>query len=110
MLFRSQLKVTSNTETGYGKFFDNDKLFNIKKVVLDLHTNFPKNLRMSLDYEEDFKIAEKIFKKFGNDFHIEDILKFLSTNPKISDDLNNIQKKWDEHWNKNLADSSMREA
>ena len=43
----------------------------VKKVVLDLHTNFPKNLRMSLDYEEDFKIAEKILEEEFQDRRIE---------------------------------------
>lgn len=105
-----QLKKTSNTETGYLRFFNDDKLFVIKKLMIKLKTTFQKNLRMSLDYEEDFKIAEMIFKSLGNNFHIEDILKFLSDNPSIINELNILQTKWDEHWNKNLSDCSMREA
>ena len=104
-----QLKKTSNTETGYLRFFDDDKLFFIKKIMIQLKTTFPKNLRMSLDYEEDFKIAEIIFKKMKNNFHIDDILKFLSDNPLIINELNALQTKWDEHWNKNLSDCTMKE-
>jgi len=64
---------------------------------------------MSLDYEEDFKIAEIIFKKMGNTFHIDDVLNFLSDNPLILNELNTLQTKWDEHWNKNLSDCTMKE-
>ena len=102
-----QLKKTSNTETGYLRFFDNDKLFVIKKIMVKLKTSFPQNLRMSLDYDEDFKIAEIIFKKMGNNFHIEDVLKFLSNNPSIINELDALQTKWDKHWDENLADCSM---
>ncbi len=104
-----QLKKTSNTETGYLRFFDDDKLFFIKKIIIPLKSTFPKDLRMSLDYEEDFKIAEIIFKKMENNFHIDDILKFLSDNPLILDELHTLQTKWDEHWNKNLSDCTMKE-
>ena len=104
-----QLKKTSNTETGYLNFFDNDKLFTIKKIIIKLKTAFPQNLRLSLDYNEDFKIAKIIFKKMGNDFHVEDILKFLNSNPSLINELNALQTKWDKHWDKNIADYSMDE-
>jgi len=103
------LKNTTNTETGYGRFFFNKQLFNIHEIRVKLKTSFPKDLRMSLDYETDFKIAKKIFKEFGNNFHIEDILNFLSENPKILQELIKLQKKWDQHWNKNLSDTSTRD-
>ena len=103
------LKTTTNTETGYGRFFFNKKLFNISEINFKLKTPFPDDLRMSLDYEIDFKIAKKIFSKFGNDFHVDDIMDFLSNNPKILDELINLQIKWNQHWNKNLSDMSIRD-
>ena len=64
---------------------------------------------MSLDYQIDFEIAQKIFNKFGNNFHIEDILIFLSKNPEILKELIELQIKWDQHWNMNLSDISTRD-
>ena len=103
------LKNTSDTETGYGRFFFNEKLFKIQKIPIKLKISFPKDLRMSLDYDADFKVAKKNFKKFGNDFNIEDILTFLTENPKILTELIELQIKWNQHWNKNLSDTSIRD-
>lgn len=102
------LKNTTDTETGYIRFFLNKKLFDIYEIKIKLKKSFSEDLRMSLDYDLDFKIARKIFKKFGNNFDIEDILNFLSENPKILNELNVLQEKWNHHWNKNLSDTSTR--
>ena len=103
------LKNTTDTETGYIRFFLNKKLFNIHEIQIKSKIQFPKELRMSLDYETDFKIAEKIFKLLGNNFHMEDILKFLSKNPETLNELIKLQVKWNQHWNKNLSDTSIRD-
>jgi spore coat polysaccharide biosynthesis protein SpsF (cytidylyltransferase family) len=103
------LKNTTNTETGYGRFFFNKKLFNIHKIHFNLKNSFPEDLRMSLDYETDFKIAKKIFDEFGNNFHLDDIMKFLYDHPKILDELLKLQIQWNRHWNKNLSDISIRD-
>lgn len=102
------IKNTTNTGTGYGRFFFNKQLFKIHEIHVKLKIPFHKNLRMSLDYETDFEIAKKIFNKFGNTFHIEDILIFLSKNPEILKELIELQIKWDQHWNMNLSDTSTR--
>ncbi len=103
------LKNTTDTETGYGQFFLNKKLFKIHEIYFKLKTPFHEDLRMSLDYETDFQIAKKIFKEFGNDFHMEDILKFLSEHPKTLNELIKLQTKWNQHWNENLSDTSIRD-
>ena len=103
------IKNTTNTETGYGRFFFNTQLFKIHEIHVKLKTSFPKNLRMSLDYQTDFEIAQKIFNKFGNNFHIEDILIFLSKNPEILKELTELKTKWDQHWDMNLSDISIRD-
>lgn len=103
------LKKTTNTETGYGRFFFNDQIFDIREINIKLQIPFPENLRMSLDYKTDFEIAKIIFREFGNDFHIENILQFLSVNPNIVNKLIKLQTKWDKHWNTNLSDTSIRD-
>ena len=104
-----ELKKTDNTETGYGRFFTETNLFDVKNLEPKLRAKFPKNLRLSLDYEEDFDLANEIFKKLGNDFHIEDVLKLLEEKPELLKMINNSEERWNEHWNKNLADLSTRD-
>jgi spore coat polysaccharide biosynthesis protein SpsF len=104
-----ELKITKNTETGYGRFFENEKLFQKQKIIVTPKTTFPPDLRMSLDYEKDFEIAQIIFKKLGNDFHVDDVLKILCENPDLLHELHNLQLKWNEHWDKNLSDTSIKD-
>ena len=45
---------------------------------------FNKSMRLTLDYKEDLKLFNIIFKKFDNNcnFTLQDVLKFLKKNPK----------------------------
>jgi spore coat polysaccharide biosynthesis protein SpsF (cytidylyltransferase family) len=104
-----KLKTTDNTETGYGKFFTENNLFEIKNIRPLLKTNFPQGLRLSLDYQEDFELAKKIFNELGNDFDIESVLKFLNERPELLKMLTDLEVRWNEHWEKNLANFSVRD-
>ena len=104
-----EIKITDDTETGYGRFFENEKLFNIQTIKITPNNQYPSNLRMSLDYEEDFKIAQIIFKKLGNDFQVDDILKLLNDSPDLLNQLKNLQIKWDKHWDENLSNTSIKD-
>lgn len=104
-----KLKTTDNTETGYGKFFTENNLVEIKNIRPPLKTNFPQGLRLSLDYQEDFELAKKIFNELGNDFDIESVLKFLNERPELLKMLSDLEVRWNEHWEKNLANFSVRD-
>jgi len=60
--------------------------------------NFPykkniSDLRLTVDYPEDFELTEKIFENLhqeGNSFYLEDILEFLKKNPELV----KINEKW----------------
>jgi len=103
------LKKTDNTETGYARFFTETNLFNIKNLNPKLKIKFPTNLRLSLDYQEDFDLAKVIFKTLGNNFHLEDVLKLLKKNSELLYKINNLESKWNEHWNNNLAELSTKD-
>jgi len=64
-----QLKITNNTETGYRLFFIENDIFKVHVIKPKLNIKFPKNLRLTLDYEEDLVLAKKIFKSLGNNFN-----------------------------------------
>jgi spore coat polysaccharide biosynthesis protein SpsF (cytidylyltransferase family) len=72
-----KMKTTTNTETGYKEFFTNNKIIKSKLVKLDPSLEFPKDIRLILDYSEDFELAKEIFCTLGNGFKTKDILELL---------------------------------
>jgi len=105
-----KLKNTNNTETGYRLFFNNNyKIFNIHKLKLDNNIVFPKSLRLTLDYEQDLELAEKIFCELGNDFHLEDIIRLFDEKPELLQITENLEEKYKKHWNKNVADTALKD-
>ena len=103
------LKKTDNTETGYRLFFTKNDIFKIRNLELPSHIQFPQNLRLTLDYEEDFLLAQKVFDALGNNFHLEDILELFEKNPELLKITDNLEKRYKEHWNNNLANTSIRD-
>lgn len=102
------LKKSENTETGYGRFFTQTNLFNVCDLTITTRKFMP-NLRLSLDYKEDFDVAKEIFGALGNDFHLEDVLKFLEVRPDLMKTLNDLENKWNKHWDTNLSDISLKD-
>ncbi len=102
------LKQTENTDTGYRLFFTENDIFNVYQLKPKKEIVFPKNLRLTLDYEEDLVLAKEIFKNLGNDFHLQDILELVTKNPELLKITSNLEEKYKEHWNKNLADTSIK--
>ena len=98
-----QLKDTIDTETGYRDYFTQVDIFKISNMHYD-SIDFPKNLRLSLDYQEDLELAKIIFHRLGNDFHLEDILELFQNNPDLLKITSNLEAKWEQHYKNNLTD------
>ena len=45
----------------------------------------------------------------GNDFHLSDILKLFENSPDLLKITENLEKKYKEHWDGNVADTSIRD-
>jgi spore coat polysaccharide biosynthesis protein SpsF (cytidylyltransferase family) len=104
-----KIKTTDNTETGYRLFFTENNIFNIFELKFSDDLQYPKNLRLTLDYEEDLVLAKKILDMLGNDFHLSDILKLFENSPDLLKITENLEKKYKEHWDGNVADTSIRD-
>ena len=104
-----ELKKTTNTETGYRKFFTENKQFKCIKIDSTKTVKFPKNVRLTLDYPEDLKLATIIFGILGNNFHWEDITKIFKSKPELIEITKNVTENWQEHWNTNLTDLSLKD-
>ena len=104
-----ELKKTDNTETGYRLFFHDEKIFKVHKMKPEENIKFPKNLRLTLDYQEDLDLARKIISKLGNDFHLEDIIKIFEKNPKLLQITDNLEERYKQHWDRNVADTQLKD-
>jgi len=104
-----KLKNTDDTETGYRLFFTENKIFKIYELKPTNNFSFPEKLRLTLDYEEDLVLAKKIFKELGNDFHLSDILQLFQNSPDLLKITENLEKKYKEHWDSNVTDTSIRD-
>ena len=74
-------KEINNTE--YLEWFlENQRSFKINYIRSNYHFN--KTIRLTLDYKEDLKLFDIIFRHFNNkcNFTLEDVLKFLKKKPK----------------------------
>ena len=74
-------KLKSNTEY-LEWFFENSRNFNIGYIKSDYR--FKKNIRLTLDFEEDLIQLNKIFNDFRNkDINLQDVINYLNKNPKV---------------------------
>jgi len=97
-------KKTNNTETGYKELFFNEGICKKKFVTLPTKIKIPDEIRLTLDYPEDLKLAKKIFAKLGKNFHYVDIIKLYKKNPEIF----NITKKISDKWKLNYKNESIK--
>ena len=98
-----KIKKSDNTETGYREFFTKMKIFNCIYLVperLQMNSN---DVRLTLDYEEDLELANKIFKELGDNFSSNDIVELLKQKPSLIEITKPLIKKWEEHYQKNIT-------
>jgi len=100
-------KKTSDTETGYKEFFTKAKNMKLKYIELDSKLKMPKHTRLTLDYQEDFELATKIFSKLGNFFNAEDVIKLLTKETKLLKITESLIEKWNKYYEQNLTDHSL---
>jgi spore coat polysaccharide biosynthesis protein SpsF (cytidylyltransferase family) len=77
--------------------FGDKKLFKIKKLKNVPEIYKKKNIRMTLDYKEDFLFFSEIINNIKLDLNIENILYYIHNNP----DVNNINYFRELDWKKN---------
>ncbi|MCG2825295.1 MAG: hypothetical protein L6265_01740 [Thermoplasmatales archaeon] len=89
-----EAKAESNTETGWGTYFTDTEMFNVEVIQAEKDLRHPE-IRMSLDYPEDYEFFKEIFNrlyKSGKVFTLREVLTLLKENPKIEDINKNLQK------------------
>jgi spore coat polysaccharide biosynthesis protein SpsF len=97
-------KNTDNTETGWGKFFTQTDLFNVKSLTSDNQELLNLDIRLTLDYPEDLALFEQILMNLKWPFNLNDIVRLLNKRKDIRD-LNKSVK--DKYW-KNFESKSAK--
>ncbi len=103
------IKKSQNTETGYKEFFTESKLLKIQHITLEKIFNFPKNTRLTLDYEEDYQLAKQIFKILGNNFHKHDLAQLLKNNSNLLEITGNLEQRYNTHFEQNRVNTSIKD-
>ncbi len=94
-------KTVTNTEV-WGSLFSERKDFTKSLVVPKKKLQRPE-IRLTLDYKEDFLLIEKIFDKLyqeGQVIRLEMIVDFLTENPKLLEINKDVQKLYEQHLKK----------
>lgn len=79
------IKGTTDTEMMW-VYFKNTGQFKIATLKVNDPVFYNRNIRMTLDYEEDFAFFKAIFEHFkciNNDIPLRDIVAYLNTHPEI---------------------------
>lgn len=92
------LKAESDTEV-WGGYFAN-KYFNVVKLKSDIEIFKHPNVRITLDYKEDYELFEKIFEHFSynNKFSSKELMELLvNKKPELNEINKEVQKLYEEH-------------
>mgnify|MGYP006117901189 CR=1 FL=1 len=99
-------KITQNTETGYREFFLKSKSIKSEFLVIETN-NFLDKIRLTLDYPDDLKLAEKVFQKLNSKFSKDDLVNVFENNPEFISITKNITKEWELNYEKSKSDFKM---
>lgn len=98
-----QIKDATDTEF-WGGYFIKNKLFNVKDLeVQDQELKHPE-IRLVVDYPEDFELIKEIFKKLyqkGKIISLKEVMKLLKERPEFLE----INRKAKERYEENLKDA-----
>ena len=87
----------------------NDNLFKVKYLVPEIEREFSENLRLTIDYEEDFELAKKVIEELGNNFNFNNLLNLFQKKPELLKIVEPVIEKWKKNYNSNLTDTSLNQ-
>ena len=68
---------------------------------------FPENVRLTLDYNEDLELAQKIFTELGTHFNIYDIISLFNKKPELTKITESIIAEWKKNYEKNQTNINL---
>jgi spore coat polysaccharide biosynthesis protein SpsF len=101
-------KKQTDTATGWGTFFKNDPSIKTRTLVFDDPELHHPEIRMTLDYDEDFQFFKTIFEELarqGKPNRLREALKLILSRPDIRALNSGLDEKYWEHFNSQAAQS-----
>ena len=80
-----------------------DDSMNCKYIDLDSDLQFPDNIRLTLDYPEDWILVEEILKNLGKNFSSNDVLKLFNDKPNLIDITKPVLEKWEKNYKEKIV-------
>lgn len=97
-----EIKDTDDTEMMWVYFTDTG-LFNIENLQNIPKKYKRKDIRMTLDYKDDFNFFKNVIEHFNKKtFGLDDILSYIDDNPEVSKLNFYLEQNWSENQNKNI--------
>ena len=87
-------KSTESIETGWGEFIIKSKIVKIGALKTENKKLERPELRLTIDYQEDLKLARKLIKYLPNNFSLMDIIKILDNNEDFKNINENAKRKY----------------
>jgi len=92
-----EIKDKSDTEM-FWPYFTESGLFNIQQLKNVPYEYKRLDIRMTLDYEDDFKFFKKIIEYFGSkQFGLLDIISYINNNPNVAKINLHLHKQWSDN-------------
>lgn len=97
-----ELKAETDTATGWGRYFSDTNLFRTENIrIEDQELNHP-DIRMTLDYEEDYKFFKAVFEELyrpGQPVRLREAVRLIVSRPDIKAINSGLEEKYWAHFN-----------
>lgn len=104
-------KKTTDTENGWGKIIIDSGFFRVGQLLPKNRKLIRPEIRLSIDYKEDFELARKIYEKLSEKtLSLIDIIQLLDENQELLKINKYAQKKYEKNLEKNRSKIIMKKS
>lgn len=101
-------KVTKDTETGWIKFMQKSGFFKITKLEPRFKKWIRPDIRLSVDYPQDFELIERIYDVLPRRFSLTDIIEVLDNNPNWQKINESVKEDYKQHFEKKMTKIALK--
>ncbi len=101
-------KKTKDTETGWGKFIIDSGFFKVGKLRPQNKKWIRSDIRLSVDYPQDFALVKKIYENLPPQFSLTNIIELLDNNPKWNKINESVKEKYKQNFEKKMTKIALK--
>src|SRR5215217_2246118 len=98
-------KPDDDTATGWSRFFTDSREFKIETLVLDDPELRHPDIRMTLDYDEDYQFFKAVFRELTQPVRLRDAIRLIRARPDIREINAGLEERYWAHFNSQLPAS-----